>query len=458
MASIYAGSANCTNSSGALSSLSFNCNYTWGSWSNDTIKLTINSLVTNGTVIYGNNATIFPLVFYSVSGASIGTVGSSVYIGYGNFTNKTISASSGSITLSKSHLDSNNQITIRFNVSFTSVVRTVSFKLTAPALTAGSPTGRTSVTNITQTTADRSAIVNTWGTNATAGTWTWTYGIGQYNLNSGGSTNTTLKNLTPNTTYNYKFYIKNGQGKTATYTGTFKTLGYTAPTSAISLNSVTPNSITCNYSTSGSNISQFYVYLNNNLYTTVSTTNPSGTFVISGLSPKTTYNISIQAYTPTGNLWGAVSNVVSATTYPNPVAVNANSTSIIDLQPFNCKVQAVSTSPVDTNAYGFTLLDSNLSILRNEVVQSSAIYNFTNLTPETTYYAAIRVQTKVSGVWSSDILIMPFTTPADQASIYLKADNIWRRGKVWIKVQDSWIKAKSIYIKANDAWRKNSNF
>ena len=329
-----------------------------------------------------------------------------------------------------------------------------SFTLGLPSAPVGNPTGSTSVSQITQTTAYRHAVVGSWGSNASAGTWTWTYGIGQYNLSSGGSTNTTLTNLQPDTTYSYKFYIKNGQGKTATYTGTFRTLAYTKPSASISTNSITNTSITFNYSTSGSSISQFRIYVNGSLYTTIYTSSASGTFTLSGLSPKMNYNVYIQAYTPVGGLWGNNSNSLSVTTYPNPVSVQ-NAT-ITELLPFNARVAVTSSNAGDTVSYGFTLLNSSKGVIKSEVVQSSATYNFTGLTPETTYYARVRVRTKNSNIWSGYVDIQ-FTTPPDQATIFLKINNIWRRGKMWIKIKGSWIKAKNAYIKVNGSWRKNNN-
>lgn len=327
----------------------------------------------------------------------------------------------------------------------------------APTPPAGQPSGRTSVTEITQTTAKRTAIVGSWGDWATAGTWTWTYGPGNYNYNSGGSTTTTLYNLTPGTTYNYKFWIKNGQGKTRTYTGTFRTKDYTPPSASISLNSLSHNSITVNYSTWNARINCFYIYLDGNLLRTEWTNNASGTFTVSGLSPKSYHTITIQPHTPDGDLWGGQTSPLGATTYPYPVSVNTANTKMIEILPFSAKVSVASSAPVDTSEYGYTLLNANGGVLRGETRSTSSTYNWTGLTPETTYYARVRVFTKISGV-ASGYYDIKFTTPPDQATLFVKTSNLWKRGKVFIKVQGSWIKSKYIYTKVQGSWRKNNNF
>ncbi len=319
----------------------------------------------------------------------------------------------------------------------------------------GTPTGSTSVYNITQTSATRSALVGTWGNYASAGGWYWNYGAGNYNISSGGSTYKNLYGLTPSTTYSYKFYIYNSAGKNRTYYGTFRTLNYTPPTSYISYNSVTNNSMTVNYSVAGTSVSQIRVYLNGSLWKTISTTNANGTITVTGLAPKTGYNISIQAYTSVGGLWGNQTANIYGTTYPNPVYIN--SAYISELTPFTAILNVVSNAPGDTDLYGYTLLDEDKNVVTSEVTSGSANYNYTNLIPEKTYYARVRIRTRSSNVWSSYVDIV-FTTPADQASVFLKLYGVWRRGKVWIRLNDEWIVAKNIYIRKNDYWHKNNNF
>lgn len=319
----------------------------------------------------------------------------------------------------------------------------------------GTPTGRTSVYNITQTSATREAVVGTWGNFATGGSWTWYYGPGNYNISSGGSTTANLYNLSPSTTYTYRFVIRNNGGKTRTITGSFRTLDYTPPSSNVWVNSVTNNSLNMGYSTWGSSISQIRVYLNGSLWTTLHTTNSNGTFSIGGLSPKTSYYVSIQAYTPYGNLWGGQTGNVWGTTYPNPVWVSG--ATITELLPFNARVTISSNAPGDTNLYGFTLLDNNKNVIRGETTQGGSSFNYTGLTPEISYYARLRVRTSNSNIWSG-YYDLPFTTPPDQATVFLKVNNVWRRAKVFIKIQGTWVKGKNLYVRVNGAWRKNNNF
>ncbi len=432
------------------------CNYSWGSWSNNQITLNITSTGWTGSLTGPKSADIL-CNLYTASTSRRNIFTSRNFFSLGNVCaySGTNSNCKGSISVSSSDLI-NGYARAEYQMNMGGKIFTIPVDIPAPSISYGSPTGSTSVYNVTQTTATRSAIVGTWGNNATAGSWSWTYGPGNYNYSSGGSTYATLTNLTPNTTYNYKFYIYNAQGKSTTYTGTFKTLPYTPPTSYLSLNSVTNNTITMNYSSSGANVSQLRIYVNGGLWNTIGASN-SGTFTVSGLSPKTTYSIQIQAYTPDGSLWGNTTGVVQATTYPNPVSINTNGTYMIEILPFSAKVSVLSSAPSDTSEYGYTLLNANKGVVRGEVRSTVSTYNWTGLTPETTYYARVRVFTKTSGVASAYYDIQ-FTTPPDQASVFLKVNNIWKRGKVFLKTQDTWIKSKYIYTKVDGKWRKNNNF
>lgn len=319
----------------------------------------------------------------------------------------------------------------------------------------GSPAGRTTISNVTQTTAQRSAVVGTWGDFATGGSWSWYYGIGTYNISSGGSTTVTLKNLRPDTTYNWRHIITNNMGKSRTYTGTFRTLAYTAPSSSISLNSRGTSWLTYNYSTWGSNIDRFNVYLNGQFYTTVWTDNSNGTFTVSNLNPKTTYNVYIQPYTPTGGLWGNNSNTASGKTYP--VAVSVSTLSVTNLLPFTATGVMTSSNASDTSGYRFELWNAANNVhLQTRDYSSSSTWNISGLAEETTYTLRGYVKTNDSGAVSA-VKTYTFTTPADQASIFVRVNNAWRRGKVWIKISNSWKKSKKVYIKVNGTWRGNNN-
>lgn len=427
--------------------------YSWGSWSGNQISLKITATYTQDSHCTGP-------MYVSVNAKNKSVIYHGQLMGYvcvssNGSPSLRSGGPSGTVTITTSDLNRDGTVTVKSIVDGTNMggSRTFTVDIEPPALPVGKPSGRTNVTNITQTTADRSAVVGSYGTNSSGGSWTWTYGPGNYNYNSGGSTNTTLRNLTPGTTYNYKFYIWNKEGKNVTYTGTFTTLPYTPPTAYLSLNSVTNNSITMNYSSSGANVSQMRIYVNGGLWNTISAGN-SGTFVVSGLSPKTTYNIQIQLYTPTGSLWSATTGVVQGTTWPNPVAVSGASVS--DITPFTAKVSITSTNATDTAYYCFLLCDKNGNALRSEVKQTGSTYTFTGLNEETQYIVKTRVITKTSGA-TSGYKNVSFETPADQVQLWLKQNNIWRRARMWIKVQGSWLKAKYCYTRVNGEWHQNNN-
>lgn len=440
--------------------ISLSVNYTWGYWDNNQIWLSIDSTNWTGNVT-GPKTGILSCAAIVSDGTHQET--RDIYVGrtlfaLGNFSSvgSTSGSCNGSITLYSYELDGWGQAELKLTLTVDGRNFVFEIDIPAPAITYGKPEGYSTVTNITQTTAHRYTNVTYWGANASAGSWSWVYGPGNYNYNSGGSVDIDLTNLLPDTTYNYKYTIWNAQGQVTEQTGTFKTLPYVKPTAYLSLNSVTNNSITMNYSSSGANVSQLRIYVNGNIWKTISASN-SGTFTVTGLSPKTTYSIQIQAYTPTGSLWGNTTAAVKATTYPNPVSVNTNSTKMIEILPFSAKVAVTSSNAGDTASYGYTLLNANKGVIQAETRSTASTYNWTGLTPETTYYARVRVFTKTSGVASAYYDIQ-FTTPPDQASVFLKINNIWKRGKVFLKTQGSWIKSKYIYTKVNGQWRKNNNF
>ena len=84
--------------------------------------------------------------------------------------------------------------------------------------------------------------------------------------------------------------------------------------------------------------------------------------------------------------------------------------------------------------------------------QSSSIYTWTNLEPETEYsiiMEAKAVHTASGGQDSSLQVSYTITTPADQASIAIKKSTGWQYGKTWFRRNGEWLKAKKVYIKKN---------
>ena len=152
--------------------------------------------------------------------------------------------------------------------------------------TGNAPTINSISATSSRTTASMSASVS-YDTNASQSTYQWQYGIGSYNSTSGSDS---LSGLTPNSTYNYRLYVKDNWGRATTSGGkTFKTTGNAPTISSFGVKTYNQTSVEMQYSatydTNDSLSSYKWEYGTSTSYG--STVNNSNT--ISGLKPNTTY-------------------------------------------------------------------------------------------------------------------------------------------------------------------------
>lgn len=92
--------------------------------------------------------------------------------------------------------------------------------------------------------------------------------------------------------------------------------------------------------------------------------------------------------------------------------------------------------------------------------QSASSGSLTGLTPETVYYFRARVTDANNGGASNDALTSEwvtgtFTTSPDQARIRIKTASGWAYGRVFIKQNGSWVRAKRVYIKSG-TWKEGT--
>lgn len=230
--------------------------------------------------------------------------------------------------------------------------------------------------------------------------------------------------------------------------GSFTLKGIPAlPSVSLSANQSYPNktnnSIKVNYSVTG-NYEYVRVYLDGQKYRDVT----SSPFNVTGLSPNTTHKIYAKAY---GNgAFGSDSNTITFTTYLTPSSVSSSSVGEID--PFNATAYCGSNNNNNTSLYEYALCDINKNVIQGPFTTKNSYYNFTGLNEETSYYIRYRVQSKDSGAWSNYVYSPLFTTPADQARSYLKANGSWKKGKTFYKNNNEWKKVKKAYIKINGQW------
>lgn len=93
--------------------------------------------------------------------------------------------------------------------------------------------------------------------------------------------------------------------------------------------------------------------------------------------------------------------------------------------------------------------------------EDSGSYEFTGLEEETTYVIQGMLSVMNDGVTSYPKAIthpaITITTPADQARIQVKTEEVWQKGKTYFKKDGEWVKAKKIYIKKDGVWVLGSN-
>lgn len=309
--------------------------------------------------------------------------------------------------------------------------------------------------NIVQTSAYRTVTVGSFGNYGVGGSWQLQLGTStsNYNIGGGSSTSGTISGLAANTTYFWRARAWNNRGVYSSWrTGSFTTPAWVAPTvSSPSLSSRTTSSLTFTYSTSGATVGQIRYRVNGGAWVTISG-NP-GSFTVSGLSPKTAYSVELQAHNSNGG-WGNTTKG-SGTTFPTAVTVTGASMS--NLQPFSATANATSSASVDTSGFRFELWNAaNTTQLQVRDYNVSSSWNITGLTPETTYTLRVYAKTNTSNAVSA-VRTITFTTPADQASIFVRVGGTWRRGKVWVRTSGVWQPAKKVFVRVSGTWRENTN-
>ena len=220
------------------------------------------------------------------------------------------------------------------------------------------------------------------------------------------------------------------------------------PYVTLALSSKTDTTATLTYSSSTINPSKVAVYQDGTKIKEVS----SSPFTMTGLSPSTTYKFKGYGY---GNGdWGSNANELSVTTYRQTVQIS--NVTIGNLLYNSATVTPTFNNASNVETVRYKLYSGGGSLLGTYTYQSTSPITFT-LSEQQSYYFVIDASTKDSGVWSSAYTTPVFTTPADQASAYIKVNGSWQKGKVWIKVNGTWQKAKGFYIKNNSSWQKGVN-
>lgn len=374
------------------------------------------------------------------------------------------SISSYSITCNGSTQSNTNPAT------FTGLKNNTSYSWSAAISNNGGKTGSASgsftldgqiplINSITVTPARTGATLSpniTYDTNASQSSVSAKYGTST----SYGSTATSwsLSGLSPNTTYYYSATVTDNHSKTSTAkTGSFTTTCNAPSNLVMTRASATTNSMNITLAATGdtnaaiTNYKLYYRKGTSGTYTVVDYgTNTTRT--ISGLDSDTNY----QLYFTATNAGGTTTSS-TYTFSPNLNNPTISNFTITNLLPFSCTATVTaSVNPSRTLNYRFS--KDGGSTWTN--YQTSNVYNWTGLNEETTYTMAVQVKaihTSVSAVDTTARTSTVIKTPADQAKIRRMINGQWIKGKTYIKVNGSWVKAKKLYIKVNGQWKLNDN-
>lgn len=220
-------------------------------------------------------------------------------------------------------------------------------------------------------------------------------------------------------------------------------------------NSKTPNSINVGWMTGDTADYIWYSTNGGSSWTAVGSVDSiGGSFNITGLSADTTYSIKVRARRKDTGVDTNYSPAVSMKTYKAYSYVT--SCTVGNIMPFTCTAYCTSSNASNTSAYEYTLCNSNKQAITT-VSSSTTSQNWSGLSEETTYYMRCRVQSSDSGVWSDYVYSSAFTTLVDQAKGYIKYGGSWHLGKVYMKINGTWTKAKKAYLKSGGIWTISRN-
>ena len=395
-----------------------------------------------------------------VTDAAQGTI-SDMYIDCAtdpNITNivKTISSTGSPISGTLDGLTHNTEYYVRANAANESArgySPVVSFITTgtAPVITAAQ------VTPAREQCEFSNSIGVTYDTNARYGNSTIVYWDSDHPESTSSVTGLVIFGLEPNKSYGYEFQITDNWGRTSnTVTGTFTTT-CNAPEIRAILGVPKIGGFQVQIGAVGDTnapitlYTLFYKKVEASNYTEVQDVNY-------------TINIDNLDYDQDYEFYLAVTNAGGTTVDSTPKYVATKmplpevSISSSDITPFSFTINANAT-PIPagkTLSYRFSNDGGNTW----STPQSSNSYSWSELTEETIYAVWVEVTTVHTSSYGRDsinIVTTNVTTPADQASVRLKVNGEWIRGKAYVKINNEWVKAKKFYIKSNNEWLLNKN-
>ena len=185
----------------------------------------------------------------------------------------------------------------------------------------------------------------------------------------------------------------------------------------------------------------------------INTSGKSGEFTLEGLEGNTKYWVKVYGKSSDG-IWSSSPANVTFTTYANPIYISSLTTTKVTATSITVTVYPTTTD--NLSYYTYLLLDEQNSIISN-IETTNNINVFNDLMPETSYFIWVSAHPYNQGSVDAEAKGINVITPADQASIYVRTNNGWQKGKVFIKTDKGWTVAKKVYARENAGWIENIN-
>lgn len=278
------------------------------------------------------------------------------------------------------------------------------------------------VSNISTTGAKISGTHNNNG--ATIDKYTFGYRVvnGSWNDSEVTSNSRTLSGLTPNTRYEYRARAHNAVGWGDYKSGSYFWTKPSAATPTVSNTAKTATTATCKVTKASSgnypNINLYelsYKKSSASSWTTLST-NSTGTFSLSSLSPNTQYNIRGRVRTGTGGngttAWSGYSSTVSFYTSPQAGTATASCVRNNTQNSLNIKVNTAGTYTPAVNRYQIRYKLSTASSWTTMTDSANQTQTISSLTAGSTYNIQVRARTNTGldgttawSAWSSSLSV-----------------------------------------------------
>lgn len=178
-------------------------------------------------------------------------------------------------------------------------------------------------------------------------------------------------------------------------------------------------------------------------------------FAVYNLSPSTAYTLQFSVKKKSNQVW-TNSDVIQFTT-PKPDAPSKGTAQVRNVTPFSATIYYSEFKFSANSSWGFYQVAIGEDFNSTPWVNNgrNTTYTRNNLKPNTKYKAWVRLVDNYGT--PSETIEIEFTTPSDQAKIWIYNFNRWLKGKLWLYSKGKWRKAKRIWVYKNGSWKPNKS-